>query len=86
MKRIEHTLFTESVTPPFWECFASERRELRLKKIRERAGDFINEAGPDCIVSVTEHAPAFGRFSVAVWWYHEVPDTDTPVIRPVVEQ
>jgi hypothetical protein len=81
MKRIEHTVFTESVTPTLWACFASARREPRLKKIRDRAEDFINEAGLENIVSVTEHAPTFGRFSVVVWWLHEVADTDTLVIR-----
>jgi hypothetical protein len=85
MKRIEHAVFAESATPPFWACFAGARRERRLKKIRERAGDLINEVGAENIVSVTEHAPTFGPFSVVVWWNHELPDTDTPVIRAALE-
>jgi hypothetical protein len=85
MKRIEHSVFTESVTPPFWACFASERRERRLKKIRQRAEAFIDETDAEDIVSVAEHAPTFGLFSVVVWWYRKVPDTDTPVIRASVE-
>jgi hypothetical protein len=39
--------------------------------IRDRAQAFINEiAGPENVVSVTEHAMTFGPFSVVVW-YHD---------------
>jgi hypothetical protein len=82
MKRIEHTLFEESATPTFWaSIFASAGRERSRKKIRQRAEDFINETGPQNIVSIVEHTPTFGPFSLMVWWYREVPDADTPVIR-----
>jgi hypothetical protein len=53
----------------------------KRERIRWQAENFINETGAENIVSVTEHAPTLGRFSVVVWWYHELPDTDTPVIR-----
>jgi hypothetical protein len=85
MKRIEHVVVAESASPPFWACFASERRERRLKKIRQRAEAFINETDPEDIVSVAEHAPTFGLFSVVVWRLREAPDTDTPVIRASAE-
>jgi hypothetical protein len=82
VKRIEHTLFEESATPTFLaSIFASLRRERSRKKIRQRAEDFINETGPEYIVSIVEHTPSFGSFSLVVWWYREVPDVDTPVIR-----
>lgn len=86
MKRIAHAVFTESVRPPIWACFASERRERRLKKIRQQAEAFINEIAPEELVSIAEHAPTFGLFSIAVWWLQEVPDADTPVIRALAEK
>jgi hypothetical protein len=85
MKRIEHAVFAESVSPPFWACFASAPREGSREKIRRRAEDFINETGPDNIVTVIEHAPTFGTFSLVVWRYRELPDTDTSVIRAFPE-
>ena len=86
MKRMEHAVFAESVSPPFWACFASGRREQSREKIRHRAEAFINETGPDNIVSVAEHVPTFGPFSLVVWRYRELPDTDTPVIRAFAEK
>jgi hypothetical protein len=91
MKRIEHTVFAEPesvrLRSPFWALlFPPTGGERKRERIRRQAEDFINESGAKNIVSVTEHAPTLGRFSVVVWWYHEVPDADTPVIRPFVEQ
>ena len=91
MKRIEHAVFAEPesarIRSPFWALiFPPTDREGKRERIRRQAESFINETGAENIVAVTEHGPAFGPFSVVVWWYHEVPDTDAPVIRPFVEQ
>jgi hypothetical protein len=55
-------------------------RERKREKIRQRAEGFINEICAGDIVSISEHASTFAPFSVAVWWFQEVPD-DAPVIR-----
>jgi hypothetical protein len=86
MKRIEHTVFAEpesaKIRSPFWALiFPPTDREGKRERTRRQAEAFINESGAQNIVSVTEHAPMLGPFSVVVWWSHEVPDSDTPVIR-----
>jgi hypothetical protein len=84
MKRIEHTVFAEPETRihPFWALFfATTGEEKKRERIRRQAETFIDETGLDNIVSVIEHAPVFGPFSVVVWWYRELPDADTSVIR-----
>jgi hypothetical protein len=83
MKRIEHTVFSEpeSRRRPFWALFFPVGGQERTReRLRRQAEAFINETGPGNLVSVIEHAPDFGPFSVVVWRYREVPD-DTPVIR-----
>jgi hypothetical protein len=55
--------------------------ERKRERIRRQAEAFINETGPQKVASVTEHAPTLGPFSVVVWWYREVSETDTLVIR-----
>ena len=81
MKSIQHNVFAESVAYPIWGWDASARRERKRETIRQRAEAFINEIGVDNVVSVTEHAPTMGPFSVVVWWYRELPNADTLVIR-----
>ena len=66
--------------------FRRKGAEGMRERIRRQAETFINETGAENIVSVTEHAPTLGPFSIVVWWHHDVPDTDTPVIRPFLEQ
>ena len=80
MRRIEYTVFSESVKSPIWDCFSSTRLERRRKRIRQRAEAFINETTPIDVFAVIEHAPLFGSFSLVVWFYREIP-ADTPVIR-----
>lgn len=72
MKTIQHTVFASN---------EAGRREQSRERVRHRVEKFINEIGVDKVVSVNEHAPMFGRFSVVVWWYGELPDIETPVIR-----
>ena len=84
MKRIEHRVFVEPELPrpSLWALlFPRTGREQRWERIRRRAETFVNETGVDKVVSITEHAPAFGPFSLVVWWHQDVQDTDTPVIR-----
>jgi len=78
-------VFSESVAYPIWVWNGSARRERSRERIRYRAEAFINEIGVDNVVSVAEHAPTFGSFSVVVWWYREYADIDTPVIRATDE-
>jgi hypothetical protein len=90
VKRIEHTVFAEPESLrfrfPIWALlFRPIGGERKRERIRGQAEAFINETGAERIVSITEHAPTLGPFSVVVWWYHEVPDTDTPVIRAFAE-
>ena len=88
MKRIEHTVFAEpeSLRSPFWALlFPPTAVEHKREKIRRRVEAFIDETGAENVVSVTEHASTLGPFSVVVWWYRELPDTDTPVIRASAE-
>ena len=84
MKAIQHTVFAESTTYSIWSILASNlaaRRERDRERIRQRAQAFINEIGVASVVSVSEHASTLGPFSVVVWWYREVPDTETLVVR-----
>jgi hypothetical protein len=90
LKRIEHTVFVEpdsaKIRSPFWALFFPPTDgERNRERIRRQAEAFINETGAENIVSVAEHSPTLGPFSVVVWWCHEVPDTDTPVIRATAQ-
>jgi alpha-D-ribose 1-methylphosphonate 5-triphosphate diphosphatase PhnM len=80
MKVIRHKVFTESTVYPIWSWNAHARRERKRESIRQRAEEFINEIGVDNVVSVTEHAPTLGPFSVVVW-YREIINTDELVVR-----
>ena len=86
MKSMQHKAFVESKVYPIWCTNASERRERNRERIRQQAEAFINEIGVENIMSVTEHAPTLGPFSVVVWWYREVSETETLVMRPVGER
>lgn len=71
MKKIQNTVFIESKGQPIWSWKNAHTRRLtaqRREKIREQAEAFINEIGVERVVSVTEHAPSLGPFSVVVWW------------------
>ena len=86
MKRIEHTVFAEPesvrLRSPLWALiFPPTDQERKHERTRRQAEAFINETGEENIVSVTEHAPTLGPFSVVIWWYREVPETGTLVIR-----
>jgi hypothetical protein len=81
MKIIQHQVFLESAAYPVWAWNASIHRERSRERIRQKAEAFINEIGVDKVVSVAEHAPTIGRFSIVVWWYRQAAETDTPVIR-----
>jgi hypothetical protein len=80
MNAIRHSTFVESTVYPIWSWNATARRERKRESIRQRAEEFINEIGVDKVVSVTEHAPSFGPFSVVVW-YREAVNTDDLVLR-----
>ena len=81
MKSIQHSAFSEKAVYPVWGWNANARRERNRDRIRRRAAAFINEIGVDNLVSVIEHAPTIGPFSVVVWWYREFDDADTMVVR-----
>jgi len=81
MKVVQHKVFVESVAYPVWGWHASAHREQSRERTRQRAEAFVNEIGIDHVVSLIEHAPTVGRFSVVVWWHQEITDTETPVIR-----
>lgn len=90
MKRIEHTVFAEAESLRFkfliWALlFPPIAGERKHERIRRQAVAFINETGAENVISVVDHAPTLGPFSVVVWWHHEVPDSDTPVIRAFAE-
>jgi hypothetical protein len=88
VKRIEHTVFAEPelVRSPLRALmFPPKGGERKRERIRQQAETFINETGADKIVSVAEHAPTLGPFSVVVWWCRELPDTETPVVRASAE-
>ena len=81
MKSIQHNAFVESAVYPIWSWNARARRERNRERIRQRAEAFISEIGVDNVVSVTEHAPTLGPFSVVVWWYREFTESDALVVR-----
>ena len=84
MKRIQHSVFAESRGYSLGSMFSanfSVRRERDRERIREQAEAFINEIGVENMVSVSEHASTLGPFSVVVWWYRELPQGETLVIR-----
>jgi hypothetical protein len=83
MKAIQHSVFAESRGYSIGLVFSSNfaQRERNRERIRQRVESFINEIGVESVLSITEHASTLGPFSVVVWWYRELPDTETPVIR-----
>jgi hypothetical protein len=84
MKRIRHTVFTKSFQyPPFWVGGreANPQHEKYRERIRQQAEDFINEIGAANVVSLIEHEPRFGPFSVVVWWLEKSPEGQDLVIR-----
>jgi hypothetical protein len=85
MKRIRHTVFTNSVRYPLWGWKADPQREKGQERLRQRAEDFINEIGAANVVSLIEHEPRFGPFSVVVWWLEESPEDQDLVIRAADE-
>jgi len=84
MHAIRHNTFIESTVYPVWSWNAHKRRERKRESIRQRAEEFISEIGVDNVVSVVEHAPSFGPFSVVVW-YRESINTEDLVVRPADE-
>ena len=81
MKSIQHKVFVESNVYPIWCRNSRQGRERNRERTRQEAEAFINEIGTDNLVSVTENAPTFGPFSVVLWWYRELADHDTQVVR-----
>lgn len=81
MRTIVHKTFEERVSYPVWAWNASGRRERSRERIRAAAEAFINEIGVDHIVSIDEHAPLMGPFSVVVWWQREFAEAGDLVIR-----
>jgi hypothetical protein len=84
MKVIQHSVFAESRGYSLGSIFSSSfpvLRERNREKIRQQVDAFINEIGVENVVSVSEHASTLGPFSVVVWWYREVPEGETLVIR-----
>jgi hypothetical protein len=51
-----------------FRIFAHPQHEKDRERLRQRAEDFINEIGAANVVSLIEHEPRFGPFSVVVWW------------------
>ena len=86
MKHIQHKTFVESKCYPIWCTNAHKGRERSRERIRQQAEAFINEIGADNVVSVTEHAPTLGPFSVVVWWHREFTDSDALVVRATDEK
>jgi hypothetical protein len=86
MKSVQHKAFVESAVYSIWSWNARARREQNRERVRQRAEVFINEIGVEKVVSVTEHAPIIGPFSVVVWWYREFTDSDTLVVRATDEK
>ena len=81
MKRIRHSVFTKSVRYPLWGWKSGAQRERNREQLRQRAEEFINEIGAANVVSLIEHEPLFGQFSVVVWWLEELPEGQDLVIR-----
>jgi hypothetical protein len=86
MKSIQHKAFVESKACPIWCTNARAHRERNRERIRQQAEAFINEIGADNVLSVTEHAPTLGPFSVVVWWYREFTNADALVVRATDEK
>jgi cell division inhibitor SulA len=85
MKRIRHTVFTKLVRQPLWAWKEDPQREKHRERIRQQAEDFINEIGPANVVTLVEHEPRFGPFSVVVWWLEALPEGPALVIRAADE-
>jgi hypothetical protein len=81
MKRIRHSVFTKSVRYLFWGWKSGTQREKDRQRLRQQAEDFTNEIGVDNVVSLIEHEPLLGQFSVVVWWLEELPKEEDLVIR-----
>jgi len=71
MKRIRHTVFTKPIRYPLWGWKSGAQREKDRERLRQRAEAFVNEIGPANVVSLIEHEPRFGQFSVVVWWFEK---------------
>ena len=84
MKSIQHKSFVESKVYPIWCTNAHQRRERNREKIRQQAEAFIETIGADHVVSVNEHAPTLGPFSVVVW-YRQFTNDDALVVRAADE-
>jgi len=90
MKTIQHSLFVSSVVYSTfsvlsWNASSHRLKDREREKIRQQAEEFINGIngiGAENVVSVTEHAPMLGPFSVVVWWRREAANTDALVVRP----
>ncbi len=85
MKRIRHSVFTKSIRYPLLGWKADPQHEKAREQLRQRAEDFINEIGAANVVSLIEHEPRFGPFSVVVWWLEESPEGRDLVIRAADE-
>ncbi len=79
---MRHSVFVEPKVYPIWCWNAHTRRARSREKLRARAEAFINEIGADTVVSVAEHAPLLGAFTVVVW-YREMTDDGGLVARAV---
>ena len=86
MKRIRHTVFSKSLWCPLWGWKANPKHEKDRERLRQQAEDFINEIGAGNVVSLIEHEPRFGPFSVVVWWLEESPEGKDLVIRAADER
>lgn len=64
MKCFRHTVFTKSIRYPLWVWKAHTQREKARERLRQQAEDFIDETGVANVVSLAEHEPLFGPFSV----------------------
>jgi hypothetical protein len=51
---------------------------MNREKIRYEAEAFMNQIGPEKVVSVAEHAMTLGPFSVVVWYRDEVESAYLP--------
>jgi hypothetical protein len=91
MKIIQHSVFVASEVYSVFSVLSRKAGTLRLherqrEEIREQAEEFIKGIGVENVVSVTEHAPTLGPFSVVVWWRRETTNTDALVVRVVDEE
>ena len=91
MKIIQHSVFAASEVYSVFSVLMLNATALRFhvqqrEKIRKQAEEFIMGIGIDNVVSVTEHAPTLGPFSVVVWWHRETTNTDALVVRAADEK